>query len=466
MSPQRFLFLQGPCSPFFARLGQALRGAGHCVRKVNFTVGDSVTWRCGQTTAFRGPMEHLPAFYAQQYARHRVSDIVLFGDCRPVHRPAIALAKQQGMRVHVFEEGYFRPHWITLERDGVNGNSTLPRDPDWYRQMSANTLYHDNQNDRACNPLPQPLSRERERGAIAPCVSPRQRERGTVEPCLSPLPFTGEGAPQGRERVNHDEHGTAFKTAFWKRAAYDVVYHCGFPLNPILHPGVQSHVSVHPMREYLGYVGRGMRMPFCVRTAQRLQDQLIHESRQHPFFLLPLQLDSDAQIVHHSPFASMTQAMLHGLDSFARAAPSDTRLVVKLHPLDPGLINYRKPLLAAARNLGVLDRVFFLESGNLPALLRSTQGVVTVNSTVGSSALMHRCPVIALGSAIYAIPGLTFQGPLDAFWHTHARPDKTLFRHFRNVVIARTQVNGGFYCAAGIGLAVRNAVPRLIVTEP
>jgi len=403
MSQQRFLFLQGVCSPFFSRLGQALRGVGHVVRKVNFTVGDSVYWRCGQATAFRGPMEHLPAFYAQQYAQHGISDIVLFGDCRPVHRPAIALAKQQGIRVHVFEEGYFRPYWITLERDGVNGNSSLPRDPDWYRAVSTKAVHYDN--------------------------------------------------------------GAAFKTAFWKRAAYDVGYNCWFALNPILHRGVKSHVSTHPIREYLGYVGRGMRMPFCVREARRLQEQLIRESQQHPFYLLPLQLDSDAQIIHHSPFASMTQAMLQGVESFARAAPPDTRLAVKLHPLDPGLINYRRQLFDAARGLGVLDRVFFLESGNLPALLRAAQGVVTVNSTVGSSALVHNRPVIALGTAIYAMPGLTFQGPLDAFWRTRARPDKDLFRHFRDVVILRTQVNGGFYCVAGIGLAVQNSVPRLIAAS-
>jgi len=428
MSQQRFLLLQGPCSPFFARLGQALRGAGHGVRKVNFTMGDRFTWRGGQATAFRGPMAQLSAFYAQQYARHSISDVVLFGDCRPVHRPAIAVAKQQGIRVHVFEEGYFRPYWITLERDGVNGYSTLPRDPDWYRQTSGNTIHYDNQDNRAT---------------------------------LSPLPFTAEGAPQGRERVNHDEHGTAFKTAFWKRAAYDVAYHSGFLFNPLLHPDVQSHVAIHPMREYLGYIRRGMRMPFCVRTAQRLQAQLIQTSQQHPFYLLPLQLDSDAQVVHHSPFRNMMQAMLQGLESFARAAPPTTRLVVKLHPLDPGLVNYRKSLLNAARRLGVLERVFFLESGNLPALLKNTQGVVTVNSTVGSSALVHGCPVIALGTAIYAMPGLTFQGTLDAFWQTRMRPDKALFRHFHNVVIARTQVNGGFYCAAGIGLAVKNSLARL-----
>ncbi|MFQ6690711.1 capsule biosynthesis protein CapA, partial [Bordetella pertussis] len=46
-----FLFLQGVCSPFFDRLGRALRERGHAVRRVNYTVGDAAYWRGGQAYA-------------------------------------------------------------------------------------------------------------------------------------------------------------------------------------------------------------------------------------------------------------------------------------------------------------------------------------------------------------------------------------------------------------------------------
>jgi len=401
MSKQRFLFLQGVCSPFFARLAQALRAESHHVRKVNFTFGDSVYWRQGHATAFRGPMERLPEFYAQQYGQHGISDIVLFGDCRPVHRPAIELAKQQGIRVHVFEEGYFRPYWVTLERDGVNGNSTLPKDPQWYREESFKVVHYGN--------------------------------------------------------------GEAFKSAFWKRAAYDVGYNFWFGVNPILHWGVKSHLPYHPLTEYTGYVGRIIRKQYYALQSRQVEVQLIREAPQRPFYLLPLQLDSDAQIIHHSPFSSMSQAMLGVLDSFAKFAPPASRLAVKIHPLDPGLVNYRKRLFDTAGKLGVTDRVFFLESGNLPALLSTARGVITVNSTVGGSALVHNLPTIALGTAIYNMPGLTFQGSLNNFWDTNAKPDKELFRRFRDVVIWRTQINGGFYCEESIKLTVKNAIGRLTI---
>ena len=38
---------------------------------------------------------------------------------------AIAVAQEVGLTVHVFEEGYLRPSWITYERGGSNGHSRL-----------------------------------------------------------------------------------------------------------------------------------------------------------------------------------------------------------------------------------------------------------------------------------------------------------------------------------------------------
>ncbi|MFF7397945.1 capsule biosynthesis protein [Achromobacter sp. NPDC008082] len=396
---QHFLFLQGVCSPFFPRLATALRRQGHAVTKANFTVGDRVYWQQGQALNYRGSMENLPHFYQQTYSSLGITDIVLFGDCRPIHRPAISLARSVGMRIHVFEEGYFRPHWITLEREGVNGNSTMPRDPAWYREQA--------------NQLP------------------------------------------------HYDNGQPFNTAFWKRAAYDVGYNFWAGLNPILHYGVRSHIPYSPLTEYLGYARRGLRLKYYAKDAKKSELALLAEKDLKPFFLLPLQLATDAQIVHHSQFASMAEAAHYVMQSFALHAPSHTRLAIKIHPLDPGLVNYRRLTKAWARQLQIPDRVFFLESGNLPPLLTHTAGVITVNSTVGASAILHGKRTIALGRAIYDMAGLTYQGELDHFWSADERPDLKLFKAFRNVVIHTCQLNGGFYCARGIDLAIAAALPRL-----
>lgn len=86
---------------------------------------------------------------------------------------------------------------------------------------------------------------------------------------------------------------------------------------------------------------------------------------------------------------------------------------------------------------------------HLPTLLKHARGVVVVNSTTGLQALEHQVPVKALGEAIYDMPGLCHQGPLDAFWHAapHSAPDRVLLRRFVSFLIARSQLNGSFYKA-------------------
>jgi capsular polysaccharide export protein len=70
-------------------------------------------------------------------------------------------------------------------------------------------------------------------------------------------------------------------------------------------------------------------------------------------------------------------------------------------------------------------------------------------------------PVIALGRAVYTLPGMTFQGDLDDFWLEATPADPALFDAFRRVVVERTQINGGFYSKRAVALAVEGAARRL-----
>ena len=49
---------------------------------------------------------------------------------------AIEAAKARGVAVIVTDYGYLRPDWITLERDGMGGNSLFPRDPAEIRRLA------------------------------------------------------------------------------------------------------------------------------------------------------------------------------------------------------------------------------------------------------------------------------------------------------------------------------------------
>ena len=122
----RFLFLQGPHGPYFHSLGRMLAAAGAQVWRVGFNRGDRAFW---PTTAsyipFKGELADWPATFRLLVAHKGITDIVLYGDTRPLHAMAVEAARALGLNVHVFEEGYLRPHWITYERGGSNGHSRL-----------------------------------------------------------------------------------------------------------------------------------------------------------------------------------------------------------------------------------------------------------------------------------------------------------------------------------------------------
>lgn len=395
-----FLFLQGVCSPFFARLADRLTADGHRVHKINFNAGDLAYWGGRPASNFRSPLASLRDFLDATYRRHGITDQVLFGDRRPVHRPAVGHAASLGIRNHVFEEGYLRPFWVTLEREGVNGHSLLPRDPNWFRRIGEQ------------------------------------------------LPNYGNGQP--------------FRSPFRIRAAHDVLYHLAGIANPIVFPRYRTHAPIKAPLEYVGYLRRFLMLRFRQPKDDALIDSLL--KRGEPFYLLPLQLGSDAQIRDHSRFDDMRGVLEYVMDSFARNAPGETRLVIKNHPLDTGLVNHRRSIAELSRHFALSGRIDYLESGNLDKLLPPVRGVVTVNSTLGCLSVGKGCPTVTLSDPIYNLPGLTFQGPLDDFWRSDLRPDRELFRCFRNTLIHTTQVNGGFYCREGIGMAVAHCL-RLLEPE-
>lgn len=126
---RNFLFLQGPPGPFFPLLGRELERRGCGVYRINLSGGDRYDWPRG-AVSYRGRMSRWPLFFDEFVQQHRITDVVLYGDCRPVHQAALRLAQLRGLHIHVFEEGYIRPDWMTLERDGVNGHSRMDRDPE------------------------------------------------------------------------------------------------------------------------------------------------------------------------------------------------------------------------------------------------------------------------------------------------------------------------------------------------
>ena len=110
-----------------------MAGRGYPVYRINLSGGDLRDWP-DATIDFRGRFSEWPVFFDKFLREYQITDLVLFGDCRPYHVSAHGVARIRGIRTHVLEEGYLRPHWMTLEREGVNARSKLSRDKAWLRE--------------------------------------------------------------------------------------------------------------------------------------------------------------------------------------------------------------------------------------------------------------------------------------------------------------------------------------------
>lgn len=369
---------------FFERLAGTLRAHGQQVWKVNFNAGDDWFFSGEQVIRYRDPLDQWPARLRRLIAELRLDAIVLFGQSRSMHQAAIEEARALGVTIFVFEEGYVRPDYVTLEVGGVNAASPIPRDPAFYRELNAEPL-----------PTPQPT-------------------------------------------------GQSFSAVAGAAITYSLARSIGHPR----YPHYRHHRSIAPVRQGLKWANGAWRKWWYRFTERAMQDFLAAPEQHKRFFLVPLQVYNDSQIRRHSHYKDVGTFIHEVLVSFAQHAPAEQLLVLKHHPLDRPYNDYTRLIAVEAERLGITDRVHYIHDQHLPTLLKHASGVVTVNSTTGLQALYHGTPVIPLGECMYAIEGLVHPGPLDSFWANPGPVDAELFQRFRTYLVRETQLNASFYAEA------------------
>lgn len=303
-----FLFLQGPHGPFFRQLAGMLRKTGARVWRVGFNAGDRAFWWTSEGyLPFRGRPEDWPETLAALLVEKAVTDIVLYGDTRPVHAEAVRQARAAGIRIHVFEEGYMRPYWVTYERDGSNGHSAL---------------------------MDLSLAEMRDRLA-----------RSDIEMPTPPA--------QWGDMRQHIFYGAAYHwfVMFWNWR----------------YPSFRTHRALPVHREAALYTKRLILMPLM--AAERALRTRAIKAGGYPYHIAHLQLEHDASFQIHSPFTNMEGFISLVIDGFAKGAPSHHHLVFKAHPLENGQSPPRRLIRQAAQAKGIADRVHYLRGGKLAQLL-------------------------------------------------------------------------------------------------
>lgn len=377
--PVNALLLQGPVGPFFSRLAEQLQRQGIPVSKINFNGGDAFFYR-HRAMAYRGDLAGWPRFFEEQIDTLAIDRVYLFGACRPYHAIARAIAMRRAMPVFVFDEGYLRPDYITMEQAALNGASLTPRDAHFYRELTVKEL------------------------------------------------------PPGRSV------GQAYRTM----ACYASLYYVAGYLGRSQYPHYQHHRSF----DVFGEAGKWLRSGFRKLRYRALERNIwgrLQTTLKNRYFLVPLQVYCDTQVVYRSPFRCVTQFIETVVASFAAHATTDTVLVIKHHPMDRAYRDYTQLIAALSQRYELEGRLFYVHDCHLPTLLRYALGTVVINSTVGLSSLYHGTPVRVLGQAVYDVPGLTFQDSLDEFWRAPGRVDPDLYRRFRAYLLNTTQINGNFY---------------------
>ena len=393
-----FLFIGAPFGPFFRRMAQEIEAVGGEALRTVCEGGEYLETPAHCRVLYRRGAGDWKRFVRGVVRRKKIDAIITFNDTLPRNRGALEVAEEFGLHSFVLENGYLRPHWVTLERDGVNGFSRLPRDPSIY--LEARQAAPEAPDDR----------------------------------------FPAGLRPHVMHTISHFCAAILFKPALGFDANYygDSVYRQGFGY----------------VREYFWRVTHD-ESPVLARALE-----LADAGRK--VFLALLQKPGDAQLVVHSRHGGNAAFVDELISSFAADAPADAILVVKQHPLDYGVERTPARVAALIERHNLSDRVFFLRKTSIDMIMARAHAVVTINSTAGLAAIIEEKPVLCVGRAFYNIPGLTSVGPLSQFWRDAAPPSSDLVKGFVAFLKSTSQFNGGFHTPEGREILVPRLAQRLV----
>jgi capsular polysaccharide export protein len=263
-SKVHYLFLQGEPTSFYKRVGDGLSALGCKVTRINFCAGDQLFWHGPNTLNYRGTFADWSDFFISYLDSNNVTNLFLCGEQRSFHKVAIEIAQGRGIRVVVTDLGYLRPDWITLERDGMNGSSRFPRDPERIMALAKNLPEIDRATRYESNPL--------------------------------------------RVEVHY--------------LLFELANYFLFFLFPHYR---RTDNKKHLLLNYLFGLKKFLLSKSNNSRAMRHLGSL--KKKGEPYFVFPLQLENDYSIISYSPFASLDEPIRLVIKSFAQNSSAATRLI-------------------------------------------------------------------------------------------------------------------------------------------
>ena len=282
MADRVFLFLQSHPSFIGRSLINQMRSQGVECHIVNLSLSDWLSRLGLGAKNYMGKLENWRDYLRNFIECNAITDIVYYQDQRPYHRIARSLAHEMKLNTYVYEFGYFRPDWVTLEKGGMGPFSHFPNNPEQIMRLAS--------------------------------------------------------------KLDERVYSTHYPYPFFAEAFFEVVYHMmprGFPF---VFRHYKNDRYYHPWFDFPSYIPRLLRSKSLEISAQQTIDSLVADETE--FFVIPMQLQSDYQIRRASHYGHMSEMVEEVISSFKKNANKDAALVFKVHPLDNNIERWPRARIA------------------------------------------------------------------------------------------------------------------------
>lgn len=167
---------------------------------------------------------------------------------------------------------------------------------------------------------------------------------------------------------------------------------------------------------------RALGLGMTARMSRRADVGQAAGTPQGRYLFCPLQVPGDSQVTLFAGWTGGMSGFLAALTTAASHLPPGWHLRVKEHP------SARSSLRAALAPLIATGRVILDNATDSLTQIAGSAGVVTLNSSMGLQAFFQDKPVVVLGRALFARPGLvTMAGDQAALNAAFAAPDHLTF---------------------------------------
>ena len=135
------LFLMGPIGTFFARLSNFLEKNNVKTFKILFPLHE-FGFPKSRLIKYSQDISFFKEFLKKLIIEKKIKHIFMYGNVLIPHKQALDLVEQlslegKDIKTHIFELGYLRPNFVTLEKKGINFSSGFIKKRDFYIKQDS-----------------------------------------------------------------------------------------------------------------------------------------------------------------------------------------------------------------------------------------------------------------------------------------------------------------------------------------